>query len=71
LNGIREAARYLKRYLSKQEHVEREKKRLTIFSKYLPKIAKFATQLANREKEPNIQKLLESVSTVGGKEKED
>lgn len=71
LNGIREAARYLRRYLSKQEHVEREKKRLTIFSKYLPKIAKFSTQLANREKEPNIQRLLESVNIVGGKEKEE
>jgi len=51
--------------------VEREKKRLSIFSKYLPKIATFSTQLAGKEKEPDIQKLLESVSAVGGKEKEE
>ncbi|MGB9134921.1 MAG: DNA topoisomerase VI subunit B [Candidatus Bathyarchaeia archaeon] len=71
LNGIREAARHLQRYLSKQEHVERDKRRLGIFVKYLPKIAKFATDLAGREKEPNIKRLLESVSVVGGKEKEE
>ena len=71
LNGIREAARHLQRYLSKQEHVEREKKRLSIFAKYLPKIAKFSTELAGRQKEPDIQRLLESVSVVGAKEKEE
>lgn len=69
LNGIREAARQLQKYLSKQEHVEREKKRLSVFSKYLPKIAKFSTELAGREKEPDVQKLIESVNVVGGKEK--
>ncbi len=71
LNGIREAARHMQRYLSKQEHVEREKKRLSVFSKYLPKIARFSTKLAGKEKEPEIQKLLESVSLIGGKEKEE
>jgi type VI protein secretion system component VasA len=51
--------------------VEREKKRLGVFAKYLPKIAKFSTDLAGREKEPDIQRLIESVSVVGGKEKEE
>lgn len=69
LNGIREAARKLQRFLSKREHVEREKKRLSVFSKYLPKIARFSTQLAGKEEEPDVKKLLESVSTVGGNEK--
>ncbi|MCW3986181.1 MAG: DNA topoisomerase VI subunit B [Candidatus Bathyarchaeota archaeon] len=68
LNGIRGAARHLQRFLSKREHVEREKRRLSVFSKYLPKIAKFSTQLAGREKEPDIRKLLESVNIIGGKE---
>ncbi|UCH31953.1 MAG: DNA topoisomerase VI subunit B [Candidatus Bathyarchaeota archaeon] len=68
LNGIREAARKLRRYLSKQEHVEKEKRRLSVFSKYLPKIAKFSTELAGKERQPDIQKLLEIVNQVGRKE---
>jgi DNA topoisomerase-6 subunit B len=68
LNGIREAARKLQRFLSKREHVEKEKRRLSVFSKYLPKIARFSTELAGKEKQPDIKKLLESVNTVGGKE---
>ena len=69
LNGIREAARKLQRFLSKREHVEKEKRRLSVFSKYLPKIAKFSTELAGRKQEPDIRKLLVSVNKVGGKEK--
>jgi len=61
LNGIREAARQLKRFLSKREYTEKERKRLATFSKYLPKIAKFSTELAGKEKEPDIRKLLWSV----------
>jgi len=68
LNGIREAARKLQRFLSKQEHVEREKKRLSVFSKYLPKIARFSTELAGKEKQPDINKLLESVNRSGSQE---
>ncbi len=61
LNGIREVARHLRRYLSKREYREKEKKRLATFSKYLPKIAKFSTELSGKEKEPDIRKLLWSV----------
>ncbi len=66
LNGIREAARLLQRFLSKREHVEKEKHRLSVFSKYLPKIARFSTELAGRESQPDINKLLESVNTSEG-----
>ncbi|MDH5447771.1 MAG: DNA topoisomerase VI subunit B [Candidatus Bathyarchaeota archaeon] len=68
LNGVREAARKLQRFLSKREHVEKEKRRLSVFSKYLPKIAEFSTELAGMEREPDIRKLLESVNRIGGKE---
>ncbi len=68
LNGVREAARRLQRFLSKRENVEKERRRLNIFSKYLPKIARFATELAGRERQPEVEKLLESVRTVGRKE---
>jgi len=61
LNGIREVARRLQTFLSKQEHRAKEKRRLTVFSKYLPKIARFSTDLAGKEKEPDIELLLKSV----------
>ncbi|UCE15826.1 MAG: DNA topoisomerase VI subunit B [Candidatus Bathyarchaeota archaeon] len=61
LNGVREVARQLRRFLSKREYREKERKRLATFSKYLPKIAKFSTELSGKEKEPDIRKLLWSV----------
>ncbi len=64
LNGIREVARQLQRFLTRREHVEKEKKRLTVFSKYLPKIAKFSTDLARKTQEPDIKVLLRSVRKI-------
>lgn len=61
LNGIREAARELQHFLTKREHVERDRKRLNIFSKYLPKIAQFSTELAGKKRQPDITKLLMKV----------
>lgn len=61
VNGIREAARELQHFLTKREYVERERKRLSTFSKYLPKIAQFSTELAGKEKPPDITRLLRSV----------
>jgi len=57
LNGIREVARQLARYLSRKERVKRQVRRLTIFSRYLPKIARFSAELAGRDKPPNIERL--------------
>jgi len=45
-----------------------EKRRLSIFGKYLPKIAEFSTILAGKEKKPDIQKLLKSVQKYGSEE---
>ncbi len=64
LNGIREVARQLQRFLTRREHVEKEKRRLTVFSKYLPKIAKFSTDLARKTQEPDIKVLLRSVRKI-------
>ncbi|MEJ2280331.1 MAG: DNA topoisomerase VI subunit B [Candidatus Bathyarchaeota archaeon] len=61
LNGIREVARRLQTFLAKREHVAKEKKRLSVFSKYLPKIARFSTDLAGKSDTPNIDLLLKSV----------
>jgi DNA topoisomerase-6 subunit B len=61
LNGIREVARRLQTFLAKREHVAKEKKRLSVFSKYLPKIARFSTDLAGKTETPDIELLLKSV----------
>ena len=64
-NGLREAARRLQRFLTRRERVSKDRKRLDIFGKYLPKIAEFSTQLAGKEKNPDIKKLLRSVKRFG------
>ncbi len=40
----------------------RERRRLDIFEKYLPKIAEFSTKLSEREAPPEIEPLLRAVS---------
>jgi DNA topoisomerase-6 subunit B len=67
-NGLREVARQIQHFMSKREHVDRERKRLGVFSKYLPKIAQFSTQLSGRSKPPDIEKLLKSVQKFGEEE---
>jgi DNA topoisomerase-6 subunit B len=64
-NGLRQVSRRLQRFLTRREHVDRERKRLDVFSKYLPKIAQFSTQLAGKEKNPDIKKLLRGVKKFG------
>lgn len=61
LNGLREVARQLQHFLTRRDHVERERKKLTIFSKFLPKIAKFSADLAGKDDLPDIENLLKSV----------
>jgi len=67
-NGMREVARQLQRFLTRREHVDKEKKRLGVFNKYLPKIAEFSAKLAGKEKLPDIEKLLKSVRKFGAEE---
>jgi DNA topoisomerase-6 subunit B len=67
-NALREVSRQLQHFLSRKEHVHMEKKRLSIFSKYLPKIAQFSAMLAGEEKAPDIEKLLKSVQKYGAEE---
>ncbi len=69
-NGLREVARQIQHFMSKREHVDRERKRLGVFSKYLPKIAQFSTRLAGKQKLPDIEKLLTSVKKYGAEETE-
>ncbi len=68
LNAVRETARKLSSYLSRKHHIEREKKRLDIFSEYLPKIAVFSTKLADKPKPPDIKPLMRSLAKYGAEE---
>jgi DNA topoisomerase-6 subunit B len=67
-NALREVGRQLQHFLSRQEHVHMEKRRLGVFSKYLPKIAQFSAKLAGKERLPDIEKLLKSVQKYGAEE---
>ena len=67
-NAIREVSRQLSHFLTRQEHVHMEKKRLGIFSKYLPRIAEFSTTLSGQTRQPDIDKLLKSVQKYGTEE---
>jgi DNA topoisomerase-6 subunit B len=69
-NGLREVARQLQHFMTRIEHVDRDRKRLGIFSKYLPRIAQFSTTLAGKQKLPDIEKLLKSVQKYGVDEEE-
>ena len=68
-NALREVGRQLQHFLSKREHVDKEKRRLSVFAKYLPRIAEFSTILAGKEKRPDIEKLIKSVQKYGKEEK--
>jgi DNA topoisomerase-6 subunit B len=61
LNAVREVARMLSLFLSKKIHLARDKHRLDVFQKYLPKIADFSAKLAKRGKPPDVSPLLRSV----------
>lgn len=71
LNAVRETARRLSLYLSKKHHIERDKKRLDVFSEYLPKIATFSAKLAGRKDPPDIAPLLKSVRRYGAEDEDE
>jgi DNA topoisomerase-6 subunit B len=63
-NAIRTAARGLRIFISRGIRVARERRRLDIFQKFLPKIAEFSTKLSEREDMPEIEPLLQVVSAT-------
>ncbi len=63
-NAIRTAARFLRVYISRSIRVARERRRLDIFSKYLPVIAEFSAKLSDKDNLPNIEPLLKAVSAT-------
>lgn len=67
-NGLNSIARQLSYFLSKKITVEHERERVNIFYKYLPKIAKFSTELAGKKDVPDVEPLIRSIVRYGGKE---
>jgi len=61
VTAIREAARALRLYLSKIEKRAMVKRRLDFYARYLPLIARFASDLAGKRKPPEIVGLLQSL----------
>jgi len=59
-NGTREVLRKLASYVSRKGSMEFQKKRMNIYGKYLPLIAKFSTELSGKKKLPSYRKLLGS-----------
>jgi DNA topoisomerase-6 subunit B len=60
-NVIRTSARSLRLFISRSIRIARERQRLDIFAKYLPKIAEFSTKLSDKEIPPDIEPLLMAV----------
>lgn len=59
-NGTREVLRKLATFVSRKGSMEFQKKRMNIYGKYLPLIAKFSTELSGKRKAPNYKTLLGS-----------
>ena len=57
-NGIKEVLRKLSAYLSRKGSLEMARRKRNIYAKYLPLIARFATELAEKEKEPDVMGMI-------------
>jgi DNA topoisomerase-6 subunit B len=57
-NAAREALRRLGIFLSKKGSMEAVQRKMNIYGKYLPLIAKFSTELAGKKEEPNYRALI-------------
>lgn len=66
--ALKECCRRLKTYLTGKVSREEWGRKFNTYKKYLPKIAKFAAELAGRKEAPNIALVLEQIS--GGRKSE-
>ena len=57
-------SRKLSSYMSKKGQAEMAKKRANLYSKYLPLIAQFCTELAGKKKEPSYQKMIKAENVI-------
>ena len=50
--------------MSKKGQAEAAKKRANLYSKYVPLIAQFATELSGKKKEPNYKKMIKEPNVI-------
>jgi DNA topoisomerase-6 subunit B len=67
-NGIREVLRKLQVYLSRKGSMERQVKRMSIYAKYIPMIARFSASLYGKKRLPDYRKLLGAGFETGSPE---
>ena len=65
--GLQYLSRKLAAYMSKRGQADMAKKRANLYAKYIPLIAQFCTELADKKKEPNYKKLLEDEGSFDSK----
>jgi len=58
-NAIRETLRQLNTYLSRKGSMEMVKRKINIYRRYLPLIARFSTELSGAKRPPRYRRLLE------------
>ncbi len=66
-NAAREALRRLGIYLSRKGSMEAVQRKMNIYGKYLPLIAKFSTELAEQKRLPKYRKLIGEGAPDGGR----
>ena len=57
-------SRKLSGYMSKKGQAEMAKKRANLYSKYLPLVAQFCTELSGNKKEPNYKKMIKEEISI-------
>jgi DNA topoisomerase-6 subunit B len=62
--AIQFMARKLSVFMNKRGQAEAAKKRANLYAKYIPLIAQFCTELADKKKQPNIQKILQQEMSI-------
>src|SRR5436309_3658671 len=65
-NATREALRRLSIYLSRKGSMEAVQRKMNIYGKYLPLIARFSADLAGLKKLPNYKKLMGKTKEAEG-----
>ena len=57
-------SRKLSGYMSKKGQAEMAKKRANLYSKYLPLVAQFCTELSGNKKEPNYKEMIKEETAL-------
>jgi len=63
-NALQYLARKLSVHMSRQGMADMAKKRANLYSKYVPLIAQFSTELAGKKQEPNYKQLIKKGSEI-------